>query len=94
MLCNYKNILGNPSSGIHKYRIFDLAIADILLTFLLAFAIHSYTPKYRFVDILIILFILGIVSHRLFCVRTTIDKLLFNTLIKPFNKSNRPYNIK
>ena len=94
MLCNYKNILGKPSSGIHKYRIFDLAIVDILLTFLLAFAIHSYTPKYRVVDILIILFILGIVSHRLFCVRTTIDKLLFNTLIKPFNKSNRPHNIK
>ena len=77
MLCNYKNILGKPSSGIHKYRIFDLAIVDILLTFLLAFAIHSYTPKYRFVDILIILFILGIVSHRLFCVRTSIDKMIF-----------------
>ena len=77
MLCRYKNIFGEPNTGAHKYRLFDMAIVDVILTIVLAFAIHSYTPKYKFLHILIILFILGIALHRLFCVRTTIDKLLF-----------------
>ena len=32
----------------------------------------------RFIKILITIFVVGIILHRLFCVRTTIDKLLFN----------------
>ena len=77
MLCSYKNILGKPSNGGHGYRIFNIAIVDVLLTIIMAFIIHFFYPKYNFSLILISLFILGIILHRLFCVRTTIDKLLF-----------------
>ena len=77
MLCRYKNIFGEPNTGVHKYRLFNLAIVDVISTFLLAFAIYSYNPKYKFLHVLIIVFILGVALHRLFCVRTTIDKLLF-----------------
>ena len=77
MLCRYKKIFGEPNTGAHKYRLFDVAIVDALLTFLLAFVIHSYNPQYKFLHVLIILFVLGIALHRLFCVRTTIDKLIF-----------------
>jgi len=77
MLCSYKNILGEPSNGVHGYRIFNIAIVDLLLTIIMAFIIHFFYPKYNFSLILISLFILGIILHRLFCVRTTIDKLLF-----------------
>ena len=75
-LCKYKNIFGYPNEGIHSYRIFDLAIVDIFATLIAAFLI-SYFFKISFFYTCIILFILGILFHRLFCVRTTIDKILF-----------------
>ena len=77
MLCKYKNILGEPGKGAHKYRIFNIAIVDVLLTIITAFIIHLFNPNFNFFIILFILFIIGIILHRIFCVRTTIDKLLF-----------------
>ena len=78
-LCKYKNILGVPGQGPHSYRIFNIAIIDVILTIILAYII-SYLFKISFVKTSITLFILGILLHRLFCVRTTIDKLLFTKL--------------
>ena len=78
-LCKYKNILGIPGQGPHSYRIFNIAIVDVSLTLILAYII-SYIYKISFVKTSITLFILGILLHRVFCVRTTIDKLLFNEL--------------
>ena len=78
MLCEYKDILGKPGQGIHSYRIFNIAIIDVLMTVCAAFIIHILTPRYHFWVILMVLFLLGIILHRLFCVRTTIDKLLFS----------------
>jgi len=76
-LCKYKDIFGKPKTGIHSYRIFNIAIADLLLTILLAI-ILSYMLKYSFIITLIILLLLGIILHRLFCVHTTVDDLIFN----------------
>ena len=75
-LCKYKDILGKPNQGVHSYRIFNIAIVDVLLTILAAF-ILSIVTEYKFIYTLIFMFVLGIISHRIFCVRTTIDKLLF-----------------
>jgi hypothetical protein len=75
-LCAYKDALGKPGQGIHSYRLFGVAIVDVLFTIFAAIII-AYFSKYNFVKILISLFILGIILHRLFCVRTTVDKLLF-----------------
>ena len=76
-LCKYKNALGEPGKGIHSYRLFGVAIADVIMTIIGAFLI-SYFFKFSFIKTLLILFLTGIVLHRLFCVRTTVDKLLFN----------------
>jgi hypothetical protein len=76
-LCKYKNALGEPGKGIHSYRLFGVAVADVIMTIIGAFLI-SYFFKFSFIKTLLILFLTGIVLHRLFCVRTTIDKLLFN----------------
>ena len=78
-LCKYKHILGVPGQGPHSYRIFNIAIVDVLLTLILAYII-SYIYNISFMKTSITLFILGILLHRVFCVRTTIDKLLFNEL--------------
>ena len=75
-LCKYKNIFGAPNTGAHSYRFFNIAIVDVILTILAAFII-SYIFNINFSYTLLSLFILGIISHHIFCVRTTIDKLLF-----------------
>ena len=46
-LCKYKNVLGEPNKGIHSYRLFGLAIADIVMTIVAAFII-SYFLKLNF----------------------------------------------
>ena len=77
MLCKYKDKLGESGKGIHSFRIFNIAVADVLLTILLTFIIRFFIPKYNFLSILIVVFIVGIILHRIFCVKTTIDKFLF-----------------
>lgn len=77
MLCQYKDKLGKVGEGVHSYRLFNVAIIDVLLTIIAAFIIYLFFPKYNYFCILLLLFILGIILHRIFCVRTTIDKLLF-----------------
>ena len=75
-LCKYKDLLGKPNQGVHSYRIFNIAIVDVLLTIIAAY-ILSVFKKYKLIYTIIFMFVLGIISHRIFCVRTTIDKLLF-----------------
>jgi len=75
-LCPYKNLFGEENTGVHSYRIFDIAIVDFTLTIICAYLIAKFINK-DFKIVLLILFILGIILHRLFCVRTTVDKLLF-----------------
>jgi hypothetical protein len=75
-LCKYKNALGVPGKGIHLYRLFGVAIADVIMTIIGAILI-SFFFKTNLNYTMICLFLLGIVLHRLFCVRTTVDKLLF-----------------
>ena len=77
MLCHYKDLFGEIGKGVHSYRIFNIAIVDVILTILLAFIIKLFIPKYNYLLILLLLFCFGIVLHRVFCVKTTIDKLLF-----------------
>ena len=77
MLCQYRNLFGKVGEGVHSYRIANLAVADILLTVLGAFLIHLMFPVYHFGYILLALFLLGIILHRIFCVKTTVDKWIF-----------------
>lgn len=75
-LCEFSGIFGYPNVGVHSYRIFNIAIIDVLFTVIGAYFIAKLM-RWNFPKTLIGLFILGIVAHRLFCVRTTVDKLLF-----------------
>jgi hypothetical protein len=82
-LCKYKNIFGEPGTGVHSIRIFNIAIVDVILTILGGILIQTILLQWFHIYIeltivLVSLFILGILLHRMFCVRTTVDKLLFN----------------
>lgn len=74
-LCNYKNALGIPGKGAH-FHVFGIAILDVIMT-ILGGALLAYVFKLSYFWTILILFVLGIVLHRIFCVRTTIDKALF-----------------
>jgi hypothetical protein len=76
-LCDYKDIFGRPREGAHAYRIFDIAVVDVAATVVVAFII-ARVFGIVFWKSLVALFIIGIISHRAFCVRTTVDKLVFS----------------
>jgi hypothetical protein len=75
-LCRYKDIFGRPREGAHAYRLFDIAVVDVAATVLVAYVI-ARVFGFIFWKSLVTLFLIGIISHRLFCVRTTVDKLVF-----------------
>lgn len=81
ILCPYRYIFGKPEEGIHSLRVYNIAINDVIMSLIGAYLLCVSFPKvpkyYFFVGI----FVLGIVLHRLFCVRTTIDKLLFPNVV-------------
>ena len=78
-LCKYKNIFGAPNTGIHKYRILDIAIVDTLATLILAWLITRFTSiDFNVFNVFLGLVVLSILVHRLFCVETTLTKLFFN----------------
>lgn len=75
-LCQYKNIFGEPGTGVHKTRFMGLAIWDVVATVVAALII-AYATGWPVGYTILGAFATGIVAHRVFCARTTIDKLLF-----------------
>ena len=77
-LCTYKDVLGVPGQGIHSYRVLNIAIMDVLMTIVAAILI-SYSFRVQLLGTTIVLFLLGITLHHVFCVRTTVDTFLFGS---------------
>jgi hypothetical protein len=75
MFCQYRDSLGKPGEGFHTHFL-GIAIFDLLGTILIGYVIWKYTdinPWY----IGIVLALITILSHRLFCVNTTVNKAIF-----------------
>jgi hypothetical protein len=77
IFAKYKDIFGSPGTGVHSYRIFDIAVVDMAFTIILIIVLVITTGKNPLL-ITAACFGTGIVAHRLFCVRTTIDHILFD----------------
>ena len=75
-LCKYKTIFGKEREGIHAIRIFDVAIVDVIFTFVAGYIIHVISG-WNLLTITLALFLLGIITHRLFCVNTKLNVLIF-----------------
>ena len=84
-LCKYRNALGVPGKGAHSIRLSGVAVVDVIMTLLGAYVI-AYFTRTSFAWTAAGLFLLGIILHRLFCVRTTIDKLLFPNAESPIKR--------
>jgi hypothetical protein len=83
-LCKYSDLFGAPNTGPHRYRflgkVFNggIAIVDVVATILLGIFIKTFFFKNtNILKIMSFLFVLGIIAHRVFCVKTTIDIMLF-----------------
>jgi len=71
-LSEYKDILGKPREGIHKWRLFGVAGVDTLGTIGLAFLLTKYAKipiSYSMVG----LFGLAIIAHKAFGVDIHVD---------------------
>lgn len=74
--CSYSNFFGEPQKGIHSRRLLGFAVIDIIFTIIGAWGFSMILNK-PFIYCLLVLFVIGIFLHRVFCVRTTIDRYLF-----------------
>jgi hypothetical protein len=75
-LCKYSESLGKPGEGLHSYRLFNIAMMDVIGTVIGGYAL-SYYMDYSPISTIMLLFLLGIFLHRIFCVKTTVDTFLF-----------------
>jgi hypothetical protein len=81
-LCRYSGLLGQPNQGVHTH-VLGVAVFDVLLTVVaslgLWWLLKTVVPSWRvsFWLVLLLLFLSSILVHRLFCVRTTVDRMLF-----------------
>ena len=73
-LCAYKDLFGKPNTGLHSYRIFNIAIVDLTLTIFAAWLI-SKLWNYNMFSTLLFLLLSSIIIHKIFCVKTTISNL-------------------
>ena len=82
MPCKYADILGKPGEGVHSKRFLGFAINDVLSTFLLAliinYLIEGNWASYGIV--LVFCFSLGVILHKIFCVNTTFNKMIFGII--------------
>lgn len=79
MFCKYKDTFGKPRTGIHSLRFLDVAVWDVVMTIIVSVGV-SLLFNIRVVYTMAFVFLLGIFLHRLFCVQTKIDTLLFKNI--------------
>jgi hypothetical protein len=77
-LCKYKDIFGKLNEGPHSYRIplINLAFIDVALTILGAYVVSQYY-NISFLVMTIFFIIIGIISHKIFCVDSTLNVFIF-----------------
>ena len=76
-LCRFANAFGKPNTGMHaKFRFLNIAWLDVFWLILCAVAANVLL-KWSIWNTTVCLILISILAHRTFCVRTTIDKLIF-----------------
>jgi hypothetical protein len=83
-LCKYSELFGVPGEGIHAFKIFGISVWDTLIAIGVALLI-AWVTGWCYWTTVIGFLLLGIVVHRVFCVRTAVDKMLFPSKRVTFN---------
>ena len=82
--CEYRHVFGDPGEGVHSIRLFGVAIFDVVLTVAVSMVLSRFAFGWpwlslRTLAVVVIAFLLGVACHRMFCVRTTVDRLLWGS---------------
>jgi len=64
-------------TGFHSLRVWNIAILDVIATIIGA-VMMAYVLDTSVVYTMMFLFSCGVLFHRLFSVRTTVDKMMFS----------------
>jgi hypothetical protein len=79
--CKYSNALGSPGQGVHAPRLAGLAVADLLGTAGLTYLLTRYglkrTDLFAFVLVFVILLLVAVILHEVFCVNTRLNAAIF-----------------
>jgi Kef-type K+ transport system membrane component KefB len=67
---------GVVNKGFHSHRIFNIAYVDVIMTIIVAVFL-AWIMNWNYLKTIVGMFVLGIILHRMFCVRTTLDKFIF-----------------
>lgn len=80
-VCRFKNVAGEPGTGVHARRLFGMAAFDLIGTIAIAVFIWYLTGwgTLGFLLILAGLFLLAIFFHWMFCVDTALNKFLLGS---------------
>lgn len=75
-------MFGAPGTGVHAHRLFGVAIVDVVATLVVACLVARFAFRFPWASVgtlctVLAAFALGVVAHRVFCVRTRVDRLLF-----------------
>ena len=74
-MCKYRHIFGREGEGVHSYRLFNIAIIDLVMTAIGAYALAWYLESSP-VGVFIVLMVISLFAHKAFCVETTLTKLV------------------
>jgi hypothetical protein len=75
LFCKYRNLIGEPRKGVHSYRLGPFAAVDMTVIIILGCILGYFYISKDLLGMLtgfIILILLGVVVHYLFCVDTVI----------------------
>lgn len=77
-LAKYNQLFGEAGSrqGLRAFRILGISLMDVFVVLLFAY-VFSLLNGLSFWVNSGFMFVLGILVHRMFCVRTTVDRWLF-----------------
>ena len=75
-LCKYSHVFGKENEGIHSVRLFNVAIFDVVGTIVFAFICASWFALDIW-HVLLVLFAVSLIVHKLFCVNTTFTSFVF-----------------
>lgn len=81
VFAKFKNIFGAPGTGVHAYRVGNIAVVDLGLTLLFAW-VWAIVFRHSLWKTTAVLLLLGVVAHALFGVNTAGNKWLYS-LVRP-----------
>lgn len=74
-LCEYSDVFGAPDTGVHAYKVGNVAVVDTILSGAAAFA-YSRAARIPLALAVAIVLAIAMVAHLAFCVPTGLNRMV------------------